>query len=81
MTDPGTLASQQMSELFVNVIPELLSGGDTLGYERRISVRHQHRGERGGNNARSASQIGIDLAVLVVNLPSLVFKRRDIRSV
>jgi hypothetical protein len=30
-----------MNELFVNVVPELLSGGDALGYERRVGVRHR----------------------------------------
>lgn len=60
-----------MGELFVYVVPELLSGGDALGYERRISVRHWLKGVReGSDNAGSPSQIGNDLTVLVVNLPS-----------
>jgi len=41
MADPGTLVSQEVDELLVDVIPELLSGGNTLGHERRIGVRHQ----------------------------------------
>jgi len=65
----------------MDVIPELLFGGDSLGYERRISVRHQHKGERGRNNARSPSQIGKDLTVLVANPPSLVVFKRDISPV
>ena len=38
--NPGTLVGKQMDELLVNVLPELLSGGDALGDERRIGVRH-----------------------------------------
>ena len=34
-----------MDELVVNVVPELLSGLDILGYERRISMRHQLKPE------------------------------------
>lgn len=60
-----------MNELFVDVVPELLSGGDTLGDERRFSVRHQLKGES-GNNVGSPSQIGNNLTVLVVNLPSTI---------
>ena len=41
MADPGTLVGQQVYELFVNVVPELLSGGDTLWHERRVGVRHR----------------------------------------
>ena len=47
IADPGTLVTQQVYELFVNVLPELPSGGDTLWYERRVSVRHRlKRGRR-----------------------------------
>jgi len=63
-----------MNELFVNVVPELLSGGDTLRDERSISVRHQLKGEKSNDVRSPESQIGNDLTVLVVNLPSPAFQ-------
>ena len=54
----------------MNVVPELLSADDVLGYECRIRVRHQE--QETVSNERSSSQIGKDhtVTVLVVNLPS-----------